>query len=276
MVKSKVESYDFYIRVNRLIRFLIRRASLIMYVLFSMFFLYSYSQETFFFQQFRNYSMRVITPVMVVMSDGANGIYSIAEKVDSFFGVHDELIRLQRRNKFLEYHYTIYKKIDSENKELRKLLKFSPEPYNKYISARVVGGNNGIFTNTVIAIAGADSGVKKGQIAINGEGVVGKVIEVNATSSRILLITDIRSRVPAITINSRHKTIVAGNNTSRLGLLYLDDDIKLGIGEQVITTGEGDLIPYGLPIGVIKENENGIYLKPYMKVEKLEFVTILN
>src|SRR3546814_4703357 len=73
-----------------------------------------------------------------------------------------------------------------------------PDPAIDYVTARVVGDPGGAFVRTVLINAGERNGVEKGQAAITGDGLAGRVAEVGQRSARILLLTAINSRVPVV------------------------------------------------------------------------------
>src|SRR5690606_4385105 len=117
------------------------------------------------------------------------------------------------------------------------------------IATKILGDSSGPFIRSALVNAGETHGVLKGQIVINYNGLVGRIIEVGSKTSRVLLITDINSRIPIITASSRERGIVVGNNTDLLSLLYLPEDTRVQIGEIIFTSGDGESFPSGVPIG---------------------------
>ena len=86
--------------------------------------------------------------------------------------------------------------------------------------------------------------------------MIGRVIEVGKKSARVLLITDINSQIPVYFEKSKHKAIVIGNNSDLLEVKYLKSRVKLFDSERIITSGEGGLLPRGLPVGLYIKNLN--------------------
>jgi rod shape-determining protein MreC len=74
---------------------------------------------------------------------------------------------------------------------------------------------------------------------LTGEGLFGRVYEVGARSSRILLITDLNSHVPVIIERSRQRAILVGDNSENPLLWYLDPVGPLSVGDRIVTSGEG-------------------------------------
>ena len=84
--------------------------------------------------------------------------------------------------------------------------------------------------------------------------MIGRVIEVGKNSARVLLITDINSQIPVYFEKSKHKAIVIGNNSDLLEIKYLKPRVKLFDKERIVTSGEGGLLPRGLPVGLYLKN----------------------
>jgi len=147
--------------------------------------------------------------------------------------------------------------LEAENKELHSLLHFKTEPGVSYISARVIADTGGPFVRALIVTAGKDDGVRNGMAAMTGEGLIGRVVEVGDWSSRVLLITDLNSRIPVTITGSGDRAILAGDNSSMPKLLYLPQDAVVSPGARIITSGHGGVFPPDLPVGVVAEAGRG-------------------
>ena len=131
------------------------------------------------------------------------------------------------------YRQTIAQRLDAENRQLRTMLHFVPDPRSSFISARVIGDHTGAFVREVLISAGEKSGLRKGQAAMTGDGLAGRVSEVGARSARVLLLTDINSRVPVVVERTRDRAILAGDNSNRPQLLYLKPGLhRIGVTTQ--------------------------------------------
>jgi rod shape-determining protein MreC len=93
----------------------------------------------------------------------------------------------------------------------------------------------------------------------------------------VLLLTDISSKIPVITNKSRERSLLAGNNTDNPTLLYLPKDTQVRAKELVFTSGDGDLFPPNLQVGIIEETSTGIFaVRPFSQWHRLEHVSILD
>lgn len=157
-----------------------------------------------------------------------------------------------------------------------ELLNLVGEPIPSGVSARVVTETDGPFAETRLANAGARNGVLLGAVAINKQGVVGRVIRVGNQSSRILLVTDFNSRVPVMGEISGIRAILAGGRGQNFGQMIdkpEQDDFILG--ENLITTGEGNAFPRGLRVGIATQQNDEWLARLAVSEFPLDFVRLL-
>jgi rod shape-determining protein MreC len=129
----------------------------------------------------------------------------------------------------------------------------------------------------VIALAGRDDGVVKGQAAMAGNGLVGRVQDVGDRVSRVMLLTDINSRLPILIERTRDQAVLAGNNSDLPDINYLPRDADIKIGDHVVTSGVGGAFPPGLPVGEVAEVEDGkVYVQPFADLGRLEFIRMVD
>ncbi|MBL3677595.1 MAG: rod shape-determining protein MreC, partial [Alphaproteobacteria bacterium] len=137
----------------------------------------------------------------------------------------------------------------AENARLKALLHVSPEPQGRFVTARVLSDGGQAFARTVLVDAGAADGVEAGQAALGPGGLAGRVLEVGARASRVLLVTDVNAQVPVVVGGQGPRAVLSGTNGGEGTLLYLPPDAAVAPGAAVVTSGEGGLIPPGLPVG---------------------------
>lgn len=165
--------------------------------------------------------------------------------------------------------------IQSENKELKKLLSVIEEEQYNYVSAKLLSVSLNSFSKTALVSAGARHGVAVDQIVTNGEELVGRIIQVSDNYSKIILVNDVNSRIPITTTSSKEKGIMSGyGNGSKI--LYLPKNHLVQKGEKVITSGYGNIYPYGITVGYVnKANSENVLVKPTVDLSKTKFVSIL-
>lgn len=217
------------------------------------------------------------TPILDAFSRPAATAARAVESVITLHSTFEENERLRTENARLLQWKQVALKLEAENNSLRSLLHYVPEKAISHIAARVVATPGGSFVRSLLVTAGARDGVRKGQAAISGSGMIGRVIEVGTMSSRILLLSDINARVPAMLEASRQHAVLGGDNTDQPRLLYLPPESPAIVGERVVTSGNGGLYPPGIPLGVVASiGERGVRVELAADPTRLEHVQIID
>lgn len=216
-------------------------------------------------------------PFLDAFSRPMTAVAALGERIQSVVGLYQDNARLTEENKRLLHWQQAAISLADENAQLRELLKLVPQSAVSFVSARVIASSGGAFLRNLMIDAGTENGVARGQAAVVGEGLVGRVYEVGARAARILLITDLNSRVPVIIERSRQRAILAGDNSQSPSLWYLDPAAPLKAGDRIVTSGEGGIFPAGLPIGVVEAADSGSpRVQPYVRLGQIEYVRIVD
>jgi rod shape-determining protein MreC len=216
------------------------------------------------FQYLRNSVMDAAAPALDMLSRPAAALDAAADHVRGFITVYRDNIRLAEENERLLGWQQVALKLSAENAELRDLSKLVPEPAISFVTARVIADSGGAYARSVMVNAGRDNGVARGQAAMTGEGLVGRVAEVGSRAARVLLITDLNSRVPVVVDGTGQRAILAGDNSARPSLRYADGGGTVRIGDRIVTSGQGGVFPPGLPVGLVASvDSEGARVEPY-------------
>jgi rod shape-determining protein MreC len=222
----------------------------------------------------------------VLLADAVSPIFSVASRpissfsdavadVEDVFAVYRENQELREENDRLLRWQEAARRLAAENSDLRSLIRFAPEGAVSSIAAQVIADSGGAFLRNVMVNVGSNDGVQRGQVAMTGEGLVGRVVEVGSRTSRILLLTDINSHIP-VTIESSHdRAMLDGDNADQPRLVYLQAKSEVQAGERIVTSGSGGIFPPGLPVGVISSN-GGMRVQPYADLSRLEILRIVD
>lgn len=218
-----------------------------------------------------------VAPILEVLSQPIDAVARVAEQVQSWIALHDENARLNRDREHLLQWQTVARHLEAENATLRQLLRFVPEPEARFVTARVIADSGGAFAQSLLLSAGGSSGVGKGQAVVTGEGLVGRIAGVGDGAARVLLITDLNSRIPVLVGSDRTRAILAGDNSNRPKLVYLKPDAVVSAGDQVVTSGHAGAFPPGLAIGAVASVSDGeIRVKPFVERSRLEYVRVVD
>jgi rod shape-determining protein MreC len=218
-----------------------------------------------------------VGPFIHVISTPVETARETASNVQSYFALKGQVEALLRENQALKDWERQARTLKAENESLRALLNMAPSPRVSFISAPVIADASSGFVRGVIALAGHQHGVMKGQAAMVGNGMVGRVQDVGERVSRIMLLTDINSRLPILIERTRAQAVLAGNNSDQPDINYLPRDADIKVGDHVVTSGVGGAFPPGLPVGEVAEIADGkVYVQPFADLGRLEFIRMVD
>ena len=143
--------------------------------------------------------------------------------------------------------------INEENKKLRETLNFVTAKSSSFKVAKIIGFSNQLFNQKVFIDAGKNRDIREGAIVTANRSVIGRIEEAGEKRSRLILLNDATSRIPIITSKARVRGILAGNGSNLMEILYLPKNHKIEVGDTVFTSGDGDTLPSGLFVGVVKK-----------------------
>lgn len=217
-----------------------------------------------------------VAPLLDALSRPTAVINDLIEVGRNTYGLALENRTLREENARLLQWQAIARRLETENAALRGLTGYVPEAAAIDISARVIGASGGAYVRSVLIAAGSRHGVRKGQAAVAGTGLAGRVTEVGDRSARVLLITDLNSRIPVVVESSRDQAILAGDNSERPRLDHLRSNARVTAGDRVVTSGIGGIFPPGIPVGVVVGTERGFRVQPPIDWDRLEFLRLVD
>ena len=130
----------------------------------------------------------------------------------------------------------------------------------KKITARAVSEIDGPFVRSALINAGRNKGIKKGHPVMTVHGLYGHVLRSGPTSARVLQLGDINSRISVMSARSEARAILSGDNSELPVLAFIQDRADWREGDKVLSSGDGGVLPQGLPIGEVKANETGQFV----------------
>lgn len=233
--------------------------------------------DTVLVERVRTHTTDALAPIMDVASRPLDAVHDGVEEADALLDIRAENTRLREQNAQLLRWQAVARKLEAENRELRALMNVKDERAASYITARVIADTGGTFAHSLILNAGSSDGVRKGQAVMTGEGLVGRVQETGARSARLLLLTDLNSRIPVLVEPSRIRAVLAGTNTERPRLIHLPPGAVVSPGERIVTSGHAGAFPPGVPVGTIATVSDGaIGVQPFVNRARLEYVSVLD
>ena len=253
------------------------RATPIILVLLSLALMVLHKADTLPVERFRAAMMDAMSPVLTAVSAPVTAVVDNIGGMASSRDLKAENIRLEEENGRLQKWYEAALKLQAENQSFRELLNVKADPTITFVTARVISDAGGSFVKSVLLPVGARDRVQKGNAVMSGHGLVGRVMEVGQTSSRVLLVTDLNSHIPVILQNTRTKAILAGKNQDLMKLERLPPDSGMTVGTRVMTSGDGGQLPADLPVGtIVSVGADGVWVKPISDIDTLSYVQVIN
>ena len=261
------------IRLSPQLRAGIQRSTLPALILLSGAMLVAGKTDQTMFETLRTGLSDVAAPALDVASRPLGAAEAAIDRVRGFIGVYQVNRRLEEENQRLLQWQQVALKLTTENRQLQGLLKVVPDRAVSYVTARVIANSGGAYVRTVMINAGSQAGLARGQAVITGDGLVGRLTEVGSRASRILLITDLNSRIPVVIDGSHSSAVLAGDNSDRPRLVYLATPDAVKVGDRVVTSGEGGIFPPGVPVGVVTTvGSSGPRVEPYVEMSQLGYL----
>lgn len=218
-----------------------------------------------------------LAPVLDGLSQPATLVQAATQAWTDWLAQHDEIQRLRAENARLKSWQQTGSALFAENQNLKQLLNYHAEPVASSMTVRVAARAGAPFGASLIVTAGRQDGVKRNMAAVTDEGLVGRVIEVGETASRILLVTDPESRIPVMAADGGQPAIIAGDGSARLQTRYLPAETPLLAGQRFVTSGHGGLLPPHLPVAVSAlANDGKVTWLPAVDLDRLQFVRLVD
>jgi rod shape-determining protein MreC len=229
------------------------------------------------FERARMVVIDATAPVLDALSRPAATVADVATQIQDLARLQEENAVLRVENARLLEWQNAARTLMTENSQLRDLLKFVPDATAATVTARVIGDSDGTFIRSLLINAGERDGIRRGQAAMTGEGLLGRIAAVGNRSSRVLLIIDLNSRVPVVIETSRARAVLAGDNSERPKLIYLSANSEVKVGDRIVTSGHGGVFPPGLPVGVVSSiGGGGVRVEPFARPYRLEYVRLVD
>lgn len=218
-----------------------------------------------------------VAPVLDVLSRPLEMVDAVQIRIQSYRELVRENARLKAENAELMRWQNAALALKTENAELRGLLKYKTEPSAAFISARVIADGGSAYVRSLIVTAGSQDGVREGMAAMTGDGLIGRVVEVGEWSSRLLLITDLNSRIPVMVTGTGDHAILTGDNTPEPKLLYLPLESDVKTGARIVTSGHGGIFPPNLPVGVVTNGgHSNLQIAPIASLGRINQVRLVD
>jgi rod shape-determining protein MreC len=228
-------------------------------------------------QKARNIINDVIFRVSYIASSPSRFLPNVSKVLTNHFNLKDENVKLKKAIENYKSLDLNLEYLTNENKNLRKILDAGNIDGNTdIVLAKVLIDRNSPFLKSIIINKGTRSGIKKGMPVTQDSYLIGRIVETNYLSSRILLLTDLNSRIPVSLGPNNIQAILTGSATKNPKLEYLPEDFEFLNEVTVFASGKDNIFIPGTPIGKTIAN-SGKYkneVKLFVDPNQLSFVTV--
>ena len=254
----------------------VQRVSYVLFILLSVGLLALSRAESTIIDRMTTSVLDVVSPVLNAVAKPISTVREAFTHIEHILVVFEENQRLRTENERLLRWQAAAWKLEQENAAFRSILKFNPDPRVGFVTARVIGESGGPFVKTRLLNAGLRLGIESGMAVITGDGLIGRIVNVGERASRVLLLTDLNSRIPVSVVGSRHRAILVGDNQSAPRIEFpLGSADRIKAGDRVITSGDGGMFPAGLIVGdVIAMDEGVLRVRLSADLNRLDVVRV--
>jgi rod shape-determining protein MreC len=218
----------------------------------------------------------ILTPSLSFLSKPLEFASGVMRDYRNFLDVYSQNRELRREIQRLHAWRETARQLEEENAQLRALNNVRLAPHSTFVTGDVIADSGGPFLQSALVNVGARDGVVDGSAAVDGNGLVGRVVGVGKHATRLLLLTDFSSRVPVLVQPSGRRAILGGDGTPTPLLEFLEHPDEVSPGDPVRTSGDGGVFPPDLPVGRLIALPGGIWrVALNADYARLEFVRLL-
>lgn len=215
---------------------------------------------------------RVVIAVFAPFQDAVGWVaISTATAWDNYImlvDVEKENDRLRKKVARLSFENNALKESVKSYQRIEKLLSFPGLATMGYVTARVISQDITNRSHIVTINRGTNDQIKEEAPVFNHTGLVGKVVRVTGSASKVLLLTNVRSAVDAVAQNTRDRLVVAGANGPLLKTMYLAANAQVKNGDLIVSSGLGGVFPKGMVIGslaFVHRSEDSLFLEAWVE-----------
>jgi rod shape-determining protein MreC len=165
--------------------------------------------------------------------------------------------------------------LERKLQEMSRLMNTVRDTSIPFVTVRVVANSSGAFVRSAIVNGGKEQNIRPGYPVMGADGLAGRIVDTGERAARILLLTDLNSRIPVHIGKNGARAVLTGDNGPLPRLAYLAADAGVAPGDEVSTSGIGGLFPRGLRIGVVVDGGRVLRVQPYANLDSLEFLSVL-
>ena len=251
-----------------------QKFSLLVLIILSITLLFAERIDTTPLNYLRSFLKDVIYRSSTVVNFPLKTFSNFTVGIKNHLNVYEDYNQLIVENKELKSDASKLDFLELENAQLKKIIKEEKNNSFNFLIARVMIDKQSPYLNSFILNIGSNKKIKNGMAVLEGNNFIGRIVDVNFFSSRVLLISDLNSKVPVITEPEGYHAILSGHGENESVLKYLPNNHKIKDGDKVYTSGKAGVFMPGIPIGKIQVTGKIVKVLPFSKLNQITFVNI--
>ena len=225
----------------------------------------------------------LVSPVQYLANLPGQLLNASAQRLTSQQALIEENEQLTNRLLLQNEKLQRFEALEQENKELRRLLDAPVRQNMRKMVAELMAVDNTPYSQQIVINKGAIDGVYLGQSILDERGIVGQVIEVGTTNSRVLLISDVTHSIPVRSIRNNGRFIASGSGAiDELYLTHVAHSADIREGDVLVSSGLGEVFPEGYPVAeviqVIRDESRPfaqVTIAPQARLNRLKYLLLL-
>ncbi len=226
------------------------------------------------FSHVRVYLSSLVSPLQYMANAPGTLLDTMSTQVQTRAGLIEQTKQQEQQLFTLRSRLLKMDHLEHENQRLRELLGSPVHKESRKMVAELLSVDSDPFSHQVLINKGALDGVYNGQPVINDQGVIGQVLHVGSTTSRVLLITDSSHGIPVRVLRNDLRAIASGSGElDKLELRNLPRNTDVQVGDLLVTSGLGGRFPEGYPVATVTRSDY-VEGKPFAQVEAKPLVAL--
>ena len=224
---------------------------------------------------FRSFVKDAIYRGSAVVVFPSKSFHNILNSIKYHVKLSENYSKLETENLILKNQVADFDYLKLENTQLKNLIDDQVESSSNLVSSRVMLDKQSPYLNSFVINSGNNKKIKNGMAVLEGKNFIGRIVDVNFFSSRVLLVTDLNSKIPVIIEPKGYHAILNGRGDNFPTLEYLPEDNLVEEGNSIYTSGTEGIFSPGISVGKVKIENGTIFARLNSNLNQITFVNIV-
>ncbi len=216
-----------------------------------------------------------VSPALQAIALPLAPLRRLGRQIATYASAGDEINRLRDEVQKLKGWESRAHELERRLADLGILARVVEDPGFEFVTGRVIADAKGPFARSVLLNAGREQRLKAGYPVVSGDGLIGRVLDTGTRAARVLLLSDLNSRIPVLIGERGTRGVLIGDNGPQPALAHLPENAAIAIGDEVVTSGVGGLFPRGLRIGAVVDDGGAFRVALHARLDELDHVSVL-